>query len=60
MIIGVSFIAALALAGAGEIFNCAGRDGVVVFQDKPCADKSSLVLNSRPNSAKTALPAKNS
>lgn len=55
MIIGASFIAVLALSATGEIFSCAGRDGVVVFQDKPCADKNSLVLNSKSNSAKTAL-----
>ena len=51
MIIGASLVAALALGAAGDIFSCAGRDGAVVFQDKPCGDNSSVLLSSKSNSS---------
>jgi hypothetical protein len=54
LILGSALTAMLAFAGAGDIFHCAGPDGAMVFQDKPCTTKS-VLLSSKTQSADADL-----
>ncbi len=54
MILGSALMAMLAFGGAGDIFHCAGPDGALVFQDKPCTTRS-VLLSSKTQSANADL-----
>jgi hypothetical protein len=54
LILGSALMAMLAFGGAGDIFHCAGPDGAMVFQDKPCTTKS-VLLSSKTQSADADL-----
>jgi hypothetical protein len=45
LILGSALLAMLAFAGKGDIFHCAGPDGAMVFQDKPCSSKGILLAS---------------
>lgn len=51
MISSLSLIAVLALSAAGDIYHCAGKDGAMVFQDKPCAAARGVLLSTKSKSA---------
>lgn len=54
MILGGVLLAALVFSAKGDIFHCAGPDGAMVFQDKPCSSKS-VLLSSKSRSADADL-----